>query len=180
MTAQESLNAAIAQPVELMAFDSAWQSLFETERDRLMAAMPSVFVEIAHIGSTAVAGLAAKPVIDLLAGILTLAQHETLIDRLCALGYTTSAEFNATLSDRKWLMRFSGGKRTHHLHLVVHGGPAWQERIRFRDALRTNPALAASYAALKSRLASAFANDREAYTQGKTEFIMRALRELPP
>jgi GrpB-like predicted nucleotidyltransferase (UPF0157 family) len=70
-----------------------------------------------------------------------------------------------------WFCKPSPAQRTHHLHAVVHGGPVWRERLAFRDALRSDPALAAAYAELKRRLAVEHRMDREAYTQGKAPFI---------
>lgn len=67
-----------------------------------------------------------------------MAVAESIAEILCQSGYTTSAEFNKTLADRKWFMRWADGHRTHHLHVVVHSGNVWHERIRFRDALRSS------------------------------------------
>ena len=133
--------------------------------------LPARLINIQHIGSTAVPGLAAKPVIDILAGVVSMAAARALVAPLCTQGYTASAEFNATLVDRQWLMRWAEGHRSHHLHLVVHGAEVWTQRLRFRDALRTDAALAARYAALKAELAARYPNDREAYTEGKAAFV---------
>lgn len=171
MTEAQSLAAAIDEPVSLHAHDPAWATAFELERDRLQALLPGVFIAIEHIGSTAVAGLVAKPVIDLMAGLYTLDGADVLIERLCDNGYTTSAAFNATLPDRKWLMQWHDGHRTHHLHLVVMDGAAWRERLAFRDALRSDRGLARRYGELKSRLAALHPDDREAYTDAKTAFV---------
>lgn len=177
MTDQESLLAAIHEEVVLQAYNPAWPLQFVAERDRLLALSPQLparLIDIQHIGSTAVPDLAAKPVIDMLAGVESIAAAEALLAPLCANGYTTSAEFNASLSDRKWLMRWAEGRRTHHLHLVVHGGEVWAQRLRFRDALRSDPALAARYAALKAELAARHPGDREAYTDAKAAFVKAA------
>jgi GrpB-like predicted nucleotidyltransferase (UPF0157 family) len=177
MNDPNSLLAAIHEEVKLQKYDPRWPGLFIAERDRLhllSPRLPAHLIDIQHIGSTAVPGLAAKPVIDMLAGVESMAAAEALLAPLCANGYTTSTEFNASLTDRKWLMRWAEGRRTHHLHVVVHGGKVWAERLRFRDALRTNPALAARYAALKTELAAKHPNDREAYTDGKAAFVRAA------
>jgi hypothetical protein len=118
----QSLAAAIHEGVTLHAPDPAWAGAFEIERDRLLAVAPGVFIQIEHIGSTAVPGLAAKPIIDILAGVASLDGVDVLVDRLCEQGYTTSKEFNATLIDRRWLMRWKNCRRTHHLHVVAYGG----------------------------------------------------------
>ena len=166
-----SLAAAIHENVALHAPDPAWARAFALERERLHALLPDVFVQIEHIGSTAVPGLIAKPVIDILAGVRTLHGVDDLVDQLCANGYTTSKEFNATLGDRRWLMRWKNGHRTHHLHIVVHGGDPWLDRLGFRDALRRDPTLARRYAELKTALAARHGDDREAYTQAKGVFV---------
>lgn len=171
MTDQASLQAAIDEEVALLAYDPRWPTLFEAERERLLTLFPGAFVAIEHMGSTAVPGLAAKPVIDILAGVESMAAARGLSAPLCANGYTTSAEFNAALADRQWFMRWADGHRTHHLHLVVHGGPVWTQRLRFRDALRADPVLAARYAALKAGLAAQYPKDREAYTEAKAVFV---------
>ena len=101
---------------------------------------------------------------------------EAITEALCRAGYTTSAEFNETLGDRKWFMRWANGHSTHHLHVVVHGADPWNERMRFRDALRQQPELAARYAALKFLLAETHTKDRGAYTEAKTEFVRTVLR----
>jgi len=100
---------------------------------------------------------------------------DALIELLLASGYTTSAEFNATLTDRRWFMRHAMGRRTHHLHVVVFDGPQWHERLRFRDALRADARLAATYAALKARLVLEHRTDREAYTEAKAGFVRAVL-----
>ena len=139
VTEEESLLAAIYEDVELHSYDASWPQAFEVERDRLLSLFPGNFVDVQHIGSTAVPGLSAKPVIDILAGVQSITVAESLVLPLCQSGYTTSAEFNESLSDRKWFMRWANGHRTHHLHLVVHGSPVWHERLKFRNALRSSP-----------------------------------------
>ena len=176
MNDAKSLVAAINEQVALSAHDPAWAQAFELERARLRALLPGVFLAIEHIGSTAVPNLVAKPVIDVMAAIESLDGVDALIDRLCAHGYTTSQEFNATLTDRKWLMRWRDGRRTHHLHIVVRGGTPWHDRLAFRDALRDDPTLADRYATLKIELAAKHQADREAYTEAKAAFVREVVR----
>ena len=171
MTDEESLFAAIHESVALHAHDASWAAGFVNERDRLTALFPGLFVDIQHIGSTAVCGLIAKPIIDLLAGVESMRVAVSMSPALGKAGYTTSAEFNAALTDRQWFMRWADGRRTHHLHVVVHGGSVWHQHLGFRDALRSNAALTARYAALKSSLAALHPNDRETYTDAKAEFV---------
>jgi len=176
MNEQDSLHSAVHEQVWLQAYDAAWPSAFALERGRLLALFPGQFIDIQHIGSTAVPGLTAKPIIDLLAGVASMAEAEAVSAPLCGAGYTTSKEFNDSLADRKWFMRWRDGHRTHHLHVVVFGSRIWTEWLQFRDALRAQPELATRYAALKTELAARYSNDREAYTLAKGEFVAAVLR----
>jgi len=165
------VTRAIEQPVELTDYDPAWPAMFEAERERLMEALPGTFVAIEHIGSTAVDGMRSKPLIDMLAGVRSMDDAVAVNQLIDRIGYTTSPALNATLKTRQWFMRQSGGVRTHHLHVVVHGSPDWTARVGFRDRLRTDLTLRAQYASLKENLAVCHAGDREAYTEGKSDFI---------
>ena len=167
----EGLAQALAEAIVLEQYDSRWPQEFAEEEQRLLVALPNRFIAIEHFGSTAIAGLVAKPVIDILAGLASLDEVDSLIDPLGSLGYHYPADFNSTLSDRKWLMRQQRGRRTHHLHLVVFGGKVWSRELHFRDVLRTDPAIAEEYARRKAALAVTYRSDREAYTRVKGEFI---------
>ncbi|MDM0040509.1 GrpB family protein [Variovorax sp. J22G21] len=174
-TEAESLERAIHEEVALSPWDARWPAQFEAERARLMSLFPGQLIDVQHFGSTAIPGMTAKPVIDILAGVESMAVADALAGPLLQSHYTTSAGFNATLTNRRWFMRWADGRRTHHLHVVVHGGDEWQRRLRFRDALRADGALAARYGALKNDLAVLHRVDREAYTDAKTAFVAAVL-----
>ena len=178
MDPEASLNSAINERVALVPYDPAWPGQFEAERNRLLDAFPGAFLAIEHFGSTAVPGLRAKPIIDMLAGVGSMTRADALLDPLCDALYTTSPAFNAGLEGRRWLMRFRHGRRTHHLHLVVHGSLQWRRRIVFRDALRADPEVAREYQELKERLAREYRDRREAYAAAKDDFIDRVLRDV--
>jgi GrpB-like predicted nucleotidyltransferase (UPF0157 family) len=154
--------------VEVVDHDDAWPERFRAEAARLAAIWPGL--ELHHIGSTAVPGLAAKPVIDMMALLDDPdAPVAALVERG---GYAFPAAYNATLHGRRWLCRPSAAHRTHHLHLV--GDRAWfDRRLRFRDALRGDPRLAREYATLKRDLARRMPHDREGYTAAKSAFVQR-------
>lgn len=127
---------------------------------------------IEHVGSTAVPGLAAKPVIDVMVGVESLDASRAALPLLEALGYTY-APYRADVMH--WLCKPSFAHRTHHLHLVPFESALWRDRLAFRDALRADAALARRYEALKRELAAKFRDDREAYTEGKTPFVEAVL-----
>ena len=154
--------------VEIAEHDPAWAARFTTERERLAPLLPGG--EIHHVGSTAVPGLAAKPVIDLMALVDDVdAPIEALVGRG---GYAFPEAFNATLVRRRWLCRPSAAHRTHHLHLV-DDRDVLARHLRFRDRLRADPGLAAQYATLKRELAARFPDDRERYSEAKAAFVRR-------
>ncbi|XQU09420.1 GrpB family protein [Halomonas sp. LY9] len=176
MNKEESLNRAINEPVAIYPYDDAWPLLFEQERARLLRLFPGDFLAIEHIGSTAVLGLSAKPVIDIMAGVEAMPRADALMEPLCQAKYTTSMEFNASLVGRRWLMRWADGRRTHHLHLMVYESKEWQERLAFRDTLRGSAEVALLYEQNKQAWAAEFRSDREAYTAAKGDFIRETLR----
>lgn len=176
MDEAESLNRAIHEEVALFPYDANWPAMFEDERNRLLHVFPRDFLAIEHIGSTAVPGLSAKPIIDILAGVDSMSCADELMEPLCQAKYTTSMEFNASLVRRRWLMRWAEGRRTHHLHLVVYGSHEWCQRLAFRNLLRVDTELAERYEENKQWWANKFRTDREAYTAAKTSFIREALK----
>jgi GrpB-like predicted nucleotidyltransferase (UPF0157 family) len=178
--AQEELQHAINEAVRLVEYSSLWPGIYQDEADRLRRLFPDSIVGIEHIGSTAVPGMSAKPIIDIMAGLKSLDEADALLKQLCMSDYTTSAEFNAALTDSRWLMKQKGGHRTHHLHLVVHNGDKWKRRLQFRENLRKHPLIALEYARLKSDLAVKYKCDREGYTKAKTEFIERHSNAATP
>ena len=158
-------------PVEIVAYDPAWPQLFQKERHAIADALAAWIVgPIEHIGSTAIRGLGAKPVIDIMAGVRGLDASRPAIDAAAELGY---CYFPYRPDSEHWFCKPSPEFRTHHLHLVPLGSVLWLGALAFRDYVRDHPAIAAEYEALKRRLAREFHSDREAYTQAKHPFIER-------
>jgi GrpB-like predicted nucleotidyltransferase (UPF0157 family) len=166
-------------PVEVVEYDPSWPAAFEAERVRLEPLLEGA--EIHHIGSTAVPGLAAKPIIDMMA---VVDSYEVPITRLVAdAGYQYPRAFNAALTNRRFLCYPRAQWRTHHMHLLDDPDELTRY-LRFRDRLRVDPALAHRYEALKRELAERHRLDREAYSEGKSGFVNRhertgASAELP-
>jgi len=155
-------------PIQIADYEPSWPASFIAEARRLAPLLPGV--RIHHIGSTAVPGLAGKAVIDMIALVDDL---DGYVARAGAAGYKLPAPFNAGLEHRRFMCYPSASYRTHHLHLVN----VREERdrcLRFRDALRSNPELAAEYVKLKRALAARFREDREGYTRAKSDFIKGA------
>lgn len=169
--------------VKIVEYDPRWSTMFTEEAARVWQVLgKDLVVEIEHIGSTAVPGLAAKPIIDLMVGVHSLELAQVAIPALEALGYVYWRE-----DPRPGRMFFVKGmppyglQRTHHIHIVKAYGEFWQRKL-FRDYLRAHPNEAKRYEALKLELAARFPKEREGYTDGKAEYIQavmeKALREL--
>jgi GrpB-like predicted nucleotidyltransferase (UPF0157 family) len=163
----------VSASVEVLPYRAEWPALFEAEKRLLHSALsPWLVGEIQHIGSTAVPGLSAKPVIDIMAPVASLHESEAAIKAATLVGYVHHP-YRADVMH--WFCKPSPQARTHHLHLVPFECQLWFERLAFRNALRASQALADEYADLKFRLAKQFANDREAYTEAKAPFVQRVL-----
>jgi GrpB-like predicted nucleotidyltransferase (UPF0157 family) len=159
-------------PVVIVPYDDAWPAHIEQEAPVLERALATWLVgRVEHIGSTAIAGLAAKPVIDIMGAVRTLAESRPAIAAAAELGYCY-APYQAELEH--WFCKPSLQLRTHHLHLVPADSPQWIGPIAFRNYLRAHPEAAIEYEALKRRLAQQHQFDREAYTVAKRPFISRA------
>lgn len=157
------------EQIYLMPYDPAWPRLFDDERLQLEPILrPWLEGPIEHIGSTAVPGLAAKPIVDIMAPVRDLASSFNAASALQRLGYMYFP-YKADLMH--WFCKPSPERRTHHLHLVPLQSELWSDRLLFRDYLRSHPAAAEEYAALKAALAARHRLDREAYTNAKGDFV---------
>ena len=162
-----------AEPVVIVDHDARWFEAFDEAAAELRDALRRWVVEIEHIGSTAVVGLAAKPVIDIQVGVVSLDVSHQIVAAVEALGYVYVPDFERELPNRRYFRRTSPiGVTTHHVHLVERTDHEWWDRhIRFRDWLRAHPDDRDRYAALKRSLATEHLDDRDGYTEAKSAFI---------
>lgn len=164
------------EEISLAEPDPTWTQAFIYARAEILSVFPQAPILIAHIGSTAVPGLAAKPVIDIIVLVADMAEVQPALPGLERLGY----EFRPAVSNaqRLFLRRHDpNGMRTHHPHL--HSDPQDAERhILFRDLLRRDAQLCADYLTLKRDLAALHRLDREAYAKGKDGFIDAAIARV--
>ena len=173
---------SLSDPIAIATADPAWPALFAAERTRLLAALSPPLLELEHVGSTAVPGLDAKPVIDMMASVATLAAVKR--GALRRLGYEP---FPTDMKGRLLFIR-PPGAATLRFHLHIVEAATWDSRKerQFRDHLRRSPTDAAAYGAMKRRLALIHPDDRVAYTIAKTDVIQqitdraRAAQGLPP
>ncbi len=165
--------------VEIVDYDPRWPGLFDREAERLRAALdPSLIVGLEHFGSTAIAGLSAKPIIDILIAVRSLTgARARFVEPLRRLDYVYWAE--NPKQDRMFFVKGMppfGPKRSHHVHVTEPDGEMWR-RLAFRDYLRAHPQEAVTYERLKRRLAAEHPADREAYTDAKSAYIESVMRK---
>jgi GrpB-like predicted nucleotidyltransferase (UPF0157 family) len=165
---------ALSAPVHIIEYDPAWPERFASERallERVVA--PWLLSGVHHVGSTAVPGLAAKPIVDIMVGVRDLEEARAAIPLLEAESYC----YFPYREYFHWFCKPSEAQRDFHMYLIEPTHPQWRARLAFRDRLRADPKMAAEYEALKRRLADEHHGDREAYTDAKTAFVERVVAE---
>jgi GrpB-like predicted nucleotidyltransferase (UPF0157 family) len=160
------MSSADGREVVIADYDPAWAELFETEKTCLIKAAGGAILEAHHAGSTAVPGLAAKPIVDIVVE-LSRPLNAAEIAAVEALGYEYRGEQG--ISGRQYFSHRVAPSV--HVHCYVNGHPDIERMLTFRDYLRSHPDTAAAYETLKRRLAVCHRFDRVAYTEAKTEFV---------
>lgn len=158
-------------PVVIVEYNPQWPGMFLEEKKAILALIGHILMGVEHIGSTAVPGLAAKPIIDILAGVRQLSDAQECIQPLLTLRYEYVPEHEESIPDRRYFHKGPPKGRTHHLHMVEVEGEFWRRHLAFRDYLRVDRECARRYEQLKRDLAVAYRDNRGAYTEAKTEFI---------
>jgi len=169
----------MGETLEIAPYDPAWPAAFSAERDRLAALLGDLAIRIDHHGSTAVPGLAAKPVIDIQISVADLGRLEEYAARLAQLGYVHVPHPDDAFCP--FLHRPAAWPHTHHVHLVRSGGAEERQTLAFRDYLREHPEVARAYESLKRELAprhsAATFDSRQAYADAKTQFVTRITQQ---
>ena len=158
--------------VRLATYDPEWPRLFEQEKARLQAALGGQVLDIQHIGSTSIPGLTAKPILDIAIAVENFEAAFACVPLIEKLGYEFMGE-HGILRRHYFVKR--DPRSTHHIHMLELTNAEYQAHLLFRDYLRLHPEAITQYQTLKQRLAEQHPNDREAYTDGKAEFIGQIL-----
>ena len=157
--------------VKLIPYTAEWERLFEVEKSLLQLAIDQFVLDIQHVGSTAIPGMVAKPIIDIGIAVTNFEEARICIPPIVQLGYEYRGEYG--IPRRHYFVK--GDPRTHHLHMNEIDSRDWENQVLFRDYLIQHSGLAEKYAALKMELAQQYPADREAYQDGKTPFIEQVL-----
>lgn len=155
--------------VWLVPHNPLWLMAFDEESRRLYAALGAYIKEIRHIGSTAIPGIYAKPILDIMVGLFDIADIRYCEAPLAALDYTYEGE--QAIPGWHFFRKKNGDVTTHHLHVVEWNGSYWLDHVLFQEYLFRHPEIAEAYERLKLTLAEKHADNRAAYTQDKTDFI---------
>lgn len=164
-----------ADQLVICDYDPAWADQFDDLSSKIATALQSIAIRIEHVGSTAVQGLAAKPIIDLDVVLPSSVELPKAIHLLAALGYVHEGDLG--VNEREAFRSPLSGAR-HHVYVLIEGAAELRRHIAFRDELRANADLRDEYARLKRSLATQHSGDRDAYTKGKSAFIRAAIEPL--
>lgn len=171
-----TMERDLCDTIELVEYDPGWPNVYEEERYRLAEAFLPLRPHFEHIGSTAVPGLCAKPIIDIMVGVPLIQSAEAYTPFLEPLGYRHVEQDEE--ADRVFFRK--GMPRTHHLHIVTFGSVVWHSHLAFRELLREDADLRERYAQLKRQSAKDHRDDREAYVSSKDSFIQDAVGARRP
>lgn len=160
--------------VRLAEYNPEWKQLFRKEQSLLKEALGNKFISVEHVGSTAIPGIKAKPVLDIMLAIADLDDWEQIQEPLAALGYKFRKDFR---KEQQHILFVKGpeANRTHYLKVTELNSKFWTENILFRDFLVNNPKYRDEYGKTKEQLCKNHQDNRELYTKGKEEFIRRIL-----
>jgi GrpB-like predicted nucleotidyltransferase (UPF0157 family) len=158
--------------VRLVPYSPDWKLFFILEKAHLQQVLGSAILDIQHIGSTSIPGMPAKPIIDIAIGVQDFERARPCIPLIEGLGYEYRGEFG--IPHRHYFVK--GNPRLFHLHMSEITSNEWKNALLFRNYLCRHPEAAKEYALLKQQLASKYTQDREAYLEGKTEFIQRIIQ----
>lgn len=154
--------------LRLVPVDPDWEVRFAVERDRISTALGAAALDIQHIGSTAIPGILAKPILDIAVAIQSYEGGFPLVPLLVGLGYEYRGENGIP---RRHFFVYGSPRRTHHLHVFEQHGAEWAHHLRFRDVLLGSPSTAARYSEIKNAALAASGGNRDLYQSLKSSFI---------
>jgi GrpB-like predicted nucleotidyltransferase (UPF0157 family) len=163
--------------IVIVEYDPSWAELYKKENDSLDGVFSAAGAVIEHVGSTAVEGLGAKPIVDIMVGLDSLNEMQDRMDELAALGYEYVPEYEAEVPERRFFRKTGADLRKYHLHCVCRDTGFFHDHILFRDSLRSDEELASEYLKLKRNSAAWYPYDRLRYNESKTDLIKAALAE---
>ncbi|GAA0418884.1 GrpB family protein [Agaribacter marinus] len=159
--------------IEVKPYDEYWNSMFENEAKKLHGIFGPEIIKIHHIGSTAVNGLKAKPIIDMMPVVKDIHRIDEYNSAMISIGYEPNGENG--ISGRRYFQK-GGDNRTHHVHIYELGNPEIERHLAFRDYLRANQDVVKEYGDLKKELSQQFPYDIASYIKGKEQLVLEIER----
>ncbi|MDP7981097.1 GrpB family protein [Bacillus sp. WLY-B-L8] len=163
------------KPVVIEEYTPNWTLQFTEEQKIIKEIMGDAAIAIEHIGSTSVAGLSAKPILDMMVGVRNLNDIDVFIEPLKTIEY--EHVFHKEFPNRRFFRKGLWKAGTHHLHIYQYGSKEWNHNLLFRDYLRSHPNVRQQYEQLKKELANKHLFDRVAYTNAKAPFILDIIKK---
>jgi GrpB-like predicted nucleotidyltransferase (UPF0157 family) len=157
----------MSREIKVVPYDTRWSDRFRKEADELAAIFGEEAVAIHHIGSTAIPGIYAKPIIDILVEVQDIERVDAFNREMAKRGYLPKGEFG--IRGRRFFIKGTEESRTHHIHVFQTGDPEFERHLNFRDYLRAHPEEARAYSRLKKELARKFPHDIDSYMAGKND-----------
>lgn len=163
------------EQIHIHPYNPVWPSMFEKEKKLVETTLKEWIIGgVHHVGSTSIPGISAKPIIDIMVGVNNLEKAQACIPLLDTIHYSF---FPYKPEYMHWFCKPSLEHRTHHLYLMEPTSNEWRARLAFRDYLRSHPQEKREYETLKKKLAEQFIDDREGYTDAKTEYIKKIVKK---
>ena len=166
--------------VKLITYNPKWAELFKKEKQRFKKTFGDTIKAIEHVGSTAIPGISAKPIIDINIGVKSLEIARGMKGKFKKLGYSyrpfVPGHTKEKLKEQELYVKGPETKRTYYIHVTIYNSDYWKRNLLFRNYLRKNSSRAKQYTELKRRLAEKYTNDRETYTKSKEQFINETIK----
>jgi GrpB-like predicted nucleotidyltransferase (UPF0157 family) len=171
---KKNISKADKRRVEVVSYNSNWKKMYKEESEKIKNILDDIIIDIHHIGSTAIPGIKAKPVIDILVEVKDIEAVDQYNHKMEELGYEVMGEYGIA---KRRFFRKGGNKRTHHIHMFQVGNEEIERHINFKEYLITHPDRRQEYSKLKEELVNKYTYDVENYTNGKSDFIQEIDRK---
>ena len=168
MKNKRNISKTDKRRVEVVSYNSNWKRMYKEESEKIKNILNDIIVDIHHIGSTAIPGIKAKPVIDILVEVKDIEAVDRYNNKMEELGYEVMGEYGIP---KRRFFRKGENKRTHHIHIFQVGNEEIERHINFKEYLIAHPDKAREYSKLKEKLANKYTYGAENYTNGKNDFI---------
>ena len=174
MKSKRNISKTDKRRVGVVSYNPNWQKMYKEESEKIKNILGDTIVDIHHIGSTAIPGIKAKPVIDILVEVKNIETVDQYNHKMEELEYEVMGEYGIP---KRRFFRKGGNKRTHHIHIFQVGNEEIERHIKFKEYLITHPDKVREYSKLKEELANKYTYDVENYTNGKSDFIKEIDRQ---